>query len=162
MTDEKWHFKDVHLFTIRVSDVTEWFRTHIGTMDSSWYESTTSNLIAQNSGIICRNAIHIWREQELGAYGKRSRLRPDVIIASETELWIVEVKYPVSTTEIFGDGRNKWGVCDQLYEYRNRIKKLRWWADKKLQLAAVWVYEEAMVKRKKIANEHRVHPNLWI
>ncbi len=82
---EDWKWEDVHLFTISTSEVTRLFPKRIETNHQSWYESTTSNTLAQNAGLICKNPKAIWREQELGAYGNRSRLKPDLIIEPDTE-----------------------------------------------------------------------------
>ena len=154
---ENWKWKDIRLFSIPTSEVTRLFQKRIETNHHSWYESTTSNILLQNPELICQNPEAVWREQELGAYGNRSRLRPDLIIESNTEVWIVEVKYPVSTTEIFKEGYYKdYAVVDQLYDYRDRINELGWWASKKRHLAVVWVYEEEMRKRKDIAEKHKL------
>jgi len=165
--ETQWARKNVELRSIHASDVTKWFGEAVGTDQSSWYESTTSNLLAQNPGIICGFPtpvpLWVWREQELGVYEDRSTLRPDLVIESATDIWVIEVKYPVSQSDIFGTGsKDDYTIADQLADYGKRIDKLGWWRNKRKNLVAVWVYEEATRKRRDVAEEHRLKVDKYL
>jgi hypothetical protein len=154
-----WRWSDIDLFTLSESDVTSWFRNAVETKDLFNYESTASNLVAQNPNYIASDVVRVWREQDLGTYENRAGedARVDVIIECKEVVWIIEVKYPVEYTVIFSEGA--WegcGVGEKLHAYRKRIGELGWWKSKELKLAAVWVYGNNIRDRKEIAESHKL------
>jgi hypothetical protein len=128
----------VKLGTVPQPMLRTWFRERTKTKREPYYESTVSNFIAQNPQLICgrdNKHTHVWREQELGDSEIRDKSQVDVIIETEKDLWVIEVKYTEKFDGAVGPLKN---AAEKIHEYHRKIRNLGWWKDKNIRLAIIW------------------------
>ncbi len=119
-----------------------WFRECTETNQSPWYEIAATNYIAQNAHLISGVApARVWVEMKLGSEEEGSASHPDVIIETESELFVVEVKYTYSVDDI-DEAEN------QALDYIEQIENIGWWPHLKPKHAiVVWAYYDVIPTR---------------
>ena len=127
--------EEVRLFTISNTKVQNWFNERTGGKMSARNESIAQNFISQQPHLICGNQnrkVHVWQELELG----RLMRKPDVIIETEHNLWIVEIKYSKEFIGAKGPIRE---AREQVRDYARKIRKLGWWKGKEIIPSILWI-----------------------
>lgn len=133
--------KDVTYLCRPAKEVQDWAQGAFGTKHSFWYESLAVNYMADHADRIAGvKPQRVWIELSLGDYEDRATGRVDLVVETEKKVWIVEVKYPVSQTEIFGSAEY-YGAAEQVTDYLKRIENLGWWPKKQKEVLVVWIHE---------------------
>ena len=143
--------QSIRIGTIPRAEFREWFHKRTGTERGRFSESTVSNFIAQNPHLVCGHDcrdIHVWREQVIGN-------RPvDVIIETEKDLWVIEVKDTSKFVGALGPLRK---AVKAVREYGNTIRELGWWKYKTMMLAIVWgTHDDVPSYSKKFYRSHEL------
>jgi hypothetical protein len=117
-----------------------------------WYESFIANYVAKHSEMFRRKPpVNIWFELNLGDTRAiediDTRVKPDLILQYEDEIWIIEVKYeqysPDPNTDLVRNTES------QIRGYKDQITKLQregWFPSTEARMAVFWAYWEKRAK----------------